>query len=120
MGPNTNTVEAVRIRVADTILKYCQEKGMTQKDLNCQLRMSESALSRLKNGERTLSVDDLFLVSQTCGVSLAYLVTGLDIDRDKAEKFNRLLRGGTPEQQGVIFDSLYSVAERARKMKNIS
>lgn len=120
MGPNTNTVEAVRIRVADTILKYCQEKGVTQKALACQLGMSESALSRLKNRERTPSVDDLFLVSQTCGVSPVYLVTGLDIDRNKAEKFNRLLGWFTPEQQGVVFDFLYSVAEGARRMKNIS
>jgi y4mF family transcriptional regulator len=62
------------------------ELGWTQEQLAQKAGISKSFLSELENGKRSVSADNLLDLARALGVSLDYLMTGKEMEKETAEE----------------------------------
>lgn len=92
------------------LLALRKEKGMSQDELGCQLKVSRQTVSKWELGETTPEMDKLVLISEVFNISLDELVKGHGISAvnskitDVSEtKLNKPKRDEYSTKQVVIY-----------------
>ena len=70
--------------IAQRIVELRKRKGMSQVQLAKALSVSASTEGMYEQGRRTPSIDTLITMSRIFGVSLDYLITGVEFSRSES------------------------------------
>lgn len=104
--------------VGERIRRRRSELGWTQDVLAQKAGISKSFLSDLENGKRSISADNLLHIARALGLSLDYLMTGGEGDREAEPPEVQIPKGlaGFAAQAGLSFRQALTLLDLQRQI----
>lgn len=101
------------IQIGKRIKHFRELAGMTQLQLAQEVPCEPSTLAHYETGKNLVSMTKLIRISEVLGVELYqfFILNAPDVDNDKLEKLNKILKNANNIQLNLIYQVIESILD---------